>query len=42
MVTYSFFIPTRLWIWNRRSVPRSWHKKFRRLEIISEESTQYS
>ena len=25
----TFFTPTRLWIWNRQSVPKRWHIKFR-------------
>jgi len=31
--TQSFFIPARLWRWNRQCVPKSWHVKFRRREI---------
>jgi hypothetical protein len=34
----SFFIPTRLWRWNRQSVPKHWHIKFRRRGITQKKA----
>jgi hypothetical protein len=34
----SFFVPTRLWRWNRQSVPKRWHIKFRRREITQKKA----
>jgi len=32
------FIPTRLWRWNRQSVPKRWHIKFRRRGITQKKA----
>jgi hypothetical protein len=34
----NFFIPTRLWRWNRQSVPKRWHIKFRRRGITQKKA----
>ena len=37
-----FFIPTRLWRWNRQSVPKRWPINFRRRGISQKKSIQHS
>ena len=39
---YSFYIPTYLWRWNRQSVPKRRHTKFRRRGNYPEESIRHS
>jgi hypothetical protein len=34
----SHFIPTRLWRWNRQSVPKRWHLNYRRREITQKKA----
>jgi len=34
----SFFIPTRLWRWNRHCVPKRWNTKFRRRGITQKKT----
>jgi hypothetical protein len=36
-----FFIPTRLWGWNRQSVPKRWHIKFRRQGITQKKAYDF-
>jgi hypothetical protein len=35
---FSIFIPFRLWRWNRQSVPKLWHTKFRRRGITQKKA----
>jgi len=38
ILSEDFFIPTRLWRWNRQSVPNRWHIKFRRRGITQKKA----